>query len=325
MRLCPAALLLFAVFVCLYAAQPADWRERLRNAQRLQDAGKYEVARAALLDLLQTTGDKPARGIAAVTLNRLALIDENLGNYSEAERFFRRAIAMFREVFGPENENTLLVEQNLADLYLEVGRMGDAKPVLERLLAVRRREPGRNNLLLIQALDRLAMFKTLQKSKDAGPLYEEALDLLSQNGEQNTRDFMMMSSHYAAWLSTMGRSREALPFGLRSTELMERLPDVLPGEKVAILATHASILARIGQYPTAEAAIKIAVSIAEERFGPEHLRTGWVVYLYAQILNKSHRKREGAPLEARARRIFAGSDSARESVTVDGLLSLRLR
>jgi len=254
----------------------------------------------------------------ATRLSYLGSKQQTLGEYAGAERSFRRALHILEKLAGPSAEITAKAEQNLGDLYLELGRTDDAMPLLEHVLRVRRQIPGDHGIGLAEALDANGVLRILERRRGADGLFREALYTLASNGQLKTQAFSAALIHLACELGAQGRHREALPLAARAIELMEETTTATIGDRVSGLAILASIEAK-AQPVSAETTIRRALSLSESSFGPDHPRTGWVLVTYARILGELHRAKEATPIRERADLILAGFKATQQSIAVDAL------
>lgn len=107
-------------------------------ADAAQDMGDYRVSgehyRAALAIMARVAGAR-SLDYARVLNNYAALADER-GDAAEAERLWRQALSIRREHLDPEERRVLRVESALGRLLARAGRGEEARPLVERALAV---------------------------------------------------------------------------------------------------------------------------------------------------------------------------------------------
>jgi tetratricopeptide (TPR) repeat protein len=70
-----------------------------------------------------------------MTLNNLAELYDAKGNYARAEPLYQRALAIYKQTFGPEHPDVAMTLNNLAELYREQGDYARAKALYQRALA----------------------------------------------------------------------------------------------------------------------------------------------------------------------------------------------
>jgi tetratricopeptide (TPR) repeat protein len=79
----------------------------------------------------------------AASLNNLAALYQTQGRYADAEPLYRRSLAIYEKVLGPEHPDVATSLNNLARLYEAQGRHADAEPLQRRSLAIREKVLGR--------------------------------------------------------------------------------------------------------------------------------------------------------------------------------------
>ncbi len=60
------------------------------------------------------------------------------GEYAEAERLYRRSLAIREKALGPDHPDVATSLDNLAELYQAQGKYAEAEPLLQRSLAIRK-------------------------------------------------------------------------------------------------------------------------------------------------------------------------------------------
>jgi len=125
----------FECFGILYLSAQAmgqcpDWEQSVRAAETLQGQGRAGEAEQALMECLRETADKPRAGLALIH-NNLASTIQDQGRYLEAERQYRRSIAVWGDA-GPSGRlGQARTLNNLASLLWFVGRMREAERAFE--------------------------------------------------------------------------------------------------------------------------------------------------------------------------------------------------
>jgi tetratricopeptide (TPR) repeat protein len=97
-----------------------------------ESAAAAENYRRALAGMQNALGPDHPNCVNA--MSNLAWALEDIGEYEEAERLFREALAKREEQNGPDSVNALRTANNLATLLMRGDRMGEAAPLLERVL-----------------------------------------------------------------------------------------------------------------------------------------------------------------------------------------------
>jgi tetratricopeptide (TPR) repeat protein len=72
----------------------------------------------------------------ATSLNNLALLYDNQGQYAKVEPLYQRALAIREKALGPEHPDVATSLNHLAWLYHNQGQYAKAEPLYERTLAI---------------------------------------------------------------------------------------------------------------------------------------------------------------------------------------------
>ena len=298
-------------------AQAADWGQQVDEAKKIANAGRFEDARRLLLGLLRETADLSGMR-AAIIQQEIGVVDEGLGRYAEAERSFRDAIRILDRIEGPQSEQAIVARENLATMYIELGRPEQAEPLLKSVLEARRKSAEAQPISLAEAYDDMANLHSLQHRRDAVSYYQQALDIFRRAGAERTISFAMTLNHLATDLIGRGRHREALPLAQRSFDLLQQLPSATADARFAGLALLGA--AETESDPAAAAVHLVGLlSMAESLYGPEHPRTAMALHLYAQLLRRQHRSAEAKPYEEREAQVLAATRANQNTVHVDAL------
>jgi tetratricopeptide (TPR) repeat protein len=156
----------------------------------------------------------------ARTLYNLAIVRRRQGEFTEAERLYRRALEIREREQGPNHPDVAVVLNNLAGLEAAQGHYDAARPLLERALTIRQATLGDAHVLTAQSLNNLALLYAAQGNAAAAePLYQRALSILQkasvpdENGPQRDGSqgdgLDRVLDNYAALLHETGRDAEA--------------------------------------------------------------------------------------------------------------------
>jgi tetratricopeptide (TPR) repeat protein len=93
---------------------------------------------------------------------------ERRARAAEAERLFRRSLAVKETAIGPDSPDVATTLNNLAQLYADQGRVQDAMPLLERSLAIQEKTFDPEHPALGRTLRGLAaVYRALGRDHDA--------------------------------------------------------------------------------------------------------------------------------------------------------------
>lgn len=115
-------------------AQAAQWN---REAAVLLEQERCLEAEARLRRAIRRIEDERGPGAAdlAEPLNNLAVVHRKLGRLTDAERAYRRSLAIRVETLGDDHPKTALVRANLARLRQQAGRWDEAERLLVEAIA----------------------------------------------------------------------------------------------------------------------------------------------------------------------------------------------
>lgn len=176
---------LLALSVCLSFAAPyalgeaVSWSELLDQGRQLGQNGKAEEAERVLKTALkEIDSDKSIEELdprKALILAPLAAIAVSRSQYVEAEVFYKRALSVCEDAYGPDDANVGAVLAQLASLYYKQKRYAEAEPFFNRAIAIRRKTDQKQNPELARLLVELGTLYFKQyKSSEAKELFIEA-------------------------------------------------------------------------------------------------------------------------------------------------------
>ena len=88
----------------------------------------------------------------------LAALLDGQGKYDEAEKLYRRALAVFERTYGPEHYEVAVNLNNLAALCHATGRTEEAERLYRRALSVKEKLLGTKHIDVALTLNNLAVF-----------------------------------------------------------------------------------------------------------------------------------------------------------------------
>jgi tetratricopeptide (TPR) repeat protein len=123
------------------AAQSAEWRSLLQEANSLFFQGKFEAGLVPAKKALELAESEhgPRHPTVAASLNRLAELYRVLGQFAAAEPLYKRSLAIRERARGPDSPEVAQSLNNLAELYSMQRQYAAAEPLFKRALAIRER------------------------------------------------------------------------------------------------------------------------------------------------------------------------------------------
>jgi tetratricopeptide (TPR) repeat protein len=249
----------------LYHAFPADHTEpaTLRTSQLLEPHLLAIVGHAAAAD----TQIKACSGL----LDRYSGYLQDSGNPMAAPAQSERAVDLFTAMATPDDQNLATLLGHLAFAYWSAGRVAEAIPIEEQVLADRERILGPHHLdTLIAQAGLASSYQAAGRDTDAIPLKEQVLTdrerILGSQHPQTIRARANLASSY----SSAGRVAEAIP--LEGQVLADRAHLLGPQHPNTLLAhanlAHSYWAAR--RNAEAIALLETAVTGSELVLGAEH-------------------------------------------------------
>jgi tetratricopeptide (TPR) repeat protein len=127
------------------------------------------------LKLSRQLGDKAAEGR---NLANIAHVYLNMGQYDQAERFFRQSIEMETNIYGRNHPNVAYDLKGLAFLYTKQGKYDEAETIFKQVLVIEENVFGPEHLDLEDTLQGLASVYSLKGEYPAAEaLYKRALGI----------------------------------------------------------------------------------------------------------------------------------------------------
>lgn len=272
---------------------------RAVDAGRAADAKSYAEAGLALL----SRGDVPVRSGRAdphiSALNNLARASRALADHAAAEDAYKRAIALLHAKGDKANEG--IVTDNLAVLYLSLGRLAEAERFNKRALALLEEALGRDHMSVGRAAGNLGvLLNEAGRRNEAEPLLRRALAIADMQPNKDAVQIGIVEDNLAGLLRQSGRVSEAQGHYDRALQMFEgALPPRHPR-----LATLRNNLGRhlldAGKYAEAEQALAAALSMFEAIYGKDAFESAIPAANLAEVYTAQRRYAEGRPLLVRA-------------------------
>jgi tetratricopeptide (TPR) repeat protein len=282
--------------------------DQFESGQALAARGDYA---AAAREFESALAENPAGEKLPLTLHNLGTVQRELGQYLDAERTIRRAIAIWEERYPNHQAELASSLQNLASTYLMLGRISQAEPLYRRAYGIRRATLGDQHPLTALSLHCLAeVLHTRHRYAEADDLFTRAAALL----DPNSLNFADLSQNRAMLYHDMHRDPEAKALLEGAAAVYEKSAPGHP--KLAVILRNLADL----DASRADTLFNRSLAICAVSLPPDHPQTAIILKAYAAHLDRTSRKKEARPLHQRARAIMA--KSARETgagATVDAL------
>jgi serine/threonine-protein kinase len=202
------------------------------------------------LEIQRSVSPKSPR--VAGALNNWARMQQQRGDYREAQNSFQQALAMVRETSGPSTWNVAKITANLGLCLLDEGNAAEAERDEREAIAMQEKLGGSESPDLANSLANLALTRWVQQDPaGAEPLLRQALDIRKKE----------LSAEHPTTIATEVRLGEALID-------QGRTADAEPILREAVRLIHAVPFALV-PWQTAEAEIALGDCLAFEGHGAE--------------------------------------------------------
>ena len=276
------------------AQQVATASDQLLNAIGKKRAGEYKAAKAILLEALSKAPN------SASLLDALGSVQQDLGEYLEAERSYLRALSASAETEGDPERVAVLY--NLATLYVDTGQYSKGERVRKQLEDLRPEtldhHPAEAGALLnvIASLERAR-----NRDDEAERYYSRSLALLRKAHGPVSVDaalveasigFLRLQAHQYEFAAALFREaiREVeIASGPENPELIRTLLNLARCENMS------------GDPNQAEPVARRAVELSVKVFGEGHPLTATAMLQQATALRRLGRKGVARDLEKRAK------------------------
>src|SRR5216683_701800 len=167
------------------------------------------VLATSLLDFVRQSIGEQSTWFAQ-SLNNLALLYDDVGEYPKAEPLLEQALAIKRTILGEEHPDVAGSLNDLAVLYDDMGEYRKVEPLYQQALTISRTVLGEQHPDIAGRLNNLSLlYKNIGEYGKAEPLLEQALAMsLTVLGEQHP-DVALFLGNLASVRVALGREAEA--------------------------------------------------------------------------------------------------------------------
>jgi len=160
----------------------------------------------------------------AASLNNLASLLQDQGDYQGARALCERALAIYEKALGPDHPVTATTLNNLAFVLKSLGDYTGARPLYERVLAIREKTQGAEHPDTAASLNNLAGLLYAQDDYEgARRLYERALSVSEKALGAEHPDTATSLNNLAGLLYAQGDYVRARPLFERALEIREKV------------------------------------------------------------------------------------------------------
>ena len=260
----------------------------------LDRAGRYFHGRAAHSQAAQLFRDAvairektlgPEHSDTATSLNNLADVLRDQGDFAGARPLHERALAIRERALGPEHPDTATSLNNLATLLKAEGDFAGALPLYQRALAIREKVLGPEHPDTATSLNNLAnLLRDQGDFAGARSLHERALAIREKALGPEHSDTATSLNNLAVILKAQGDFAQARPLFERALSIYERALGLEHPAAALSLNQLAFLLQAQGDFAGAQPLCERALAIREKALGPEHPATARSLNNLASLL-----------------------------------------
>ncbi len=267
---------------------------QLFRARTKQQAGQYSAARDILLEALSKAPN------SASLLDQLGSVQQDLGEYLEAERSYLHALSASPQTEGdPER---LVILNNLATLYAETGQYARGDPMREQLEKL---APGTLEGNPARAAALLNVIASLEHARnrddEAETYYARSLQLFRKANGPVSVDAALVKNNLGGLRLEAGRYDSASDFFRQAIREIETASGPENPALVRPLVNLARCENMSGHADQAEPAARRAVELSVKILGKGHPVTATAMLEQASALRRLRRKGPARDLEKRAK------------------------
>jgi tetratricopeptide (TPR) repeat protein len=218
-----------------------------------------------------STENVDARLDGATTATNTAWYLMLMGQYAEAERIGRRAVAAREEALGREHPETLTSIGQLGSVLLSQGKHKEAEAMHRRALQGREKVLGREHPDTFISISKLGLVLEEQgKYKEAEAMHRRALAGHKKVLGPEHPYTLISVGQLGSVLSSQGRYDEAETMHRQALEGSEKVLGREHPDTLISISRLGNVLSNQGRYEEAEALFRRVLAGYEKTLGPEH-------------------------------------------------------
>jgi CHAT domain-containing protein len=207
----------------------------------------------------------------AASLNGLAILYRQMGQYEKAEQLYLESIAIREKALGTKHPDYAVSLINLAVLYRNMGQYEKVEPLYLESKAILEKNLGREHPSYAGNLHNLAvLYWNMGQYEKAEPLYLESKAIREKALGRKHPDYAASLLNLAVMYRDMGQYEKAEPLYLESKDIQEKALGREHTDYAASLINLAIFYKNMGQYEKAEPLYLESKVIIEKALGREH-------------------------------------------------------
>lgn len=284
-------------------AQAAVEKTLWIEAYRLNGTGFPALLRAwqphlyAIADTVKNREDSRAVGLCNVLGYHLKMI----GNYSEAQLYYERSLAIREKTLGPNHPEVASSLNDLGTLRRVMGDLIGARSYLERALAIRERILGPNHPHTASSLNKLGgLLNSVGDLVGAQSYFKRALAIWEKNLGTDHPDTARSLNNLGMLLKAMNDLSSARAYFERALTIREKTLGPEHPDTAQSLNNLGYLLQAVGDLSEAHSYYARALTIREKILGAEHPDTAQSLNNLALLYDDEGKLEEAIRLMRRA-------------------------
>jgi CHAT domain-containing protein/Tfp pilus assembly protein PilF len=215
----------------------------------------------------------------ANSLNNLALLYNNMGNYTKAEPLYVEAMNIWKKVLGTEDPDYATSMNNLAFLYHNTGNYTKAEPLYVEAMNIWKKVLGTEHPDYALSLNNLAgLYSNTGNYEKAEPLFVEAMNIRKKMLGTQHPDYAQSLNNLAALFESMGNYTKAEPLYVEALNIWKKVLGTEHPDYAQSVNNLAVLYYKMGNNAKAEPLFVEALNIRKQILSTQHPD-------YAQSLN----------------------------------------
>jgi CHAT domain-containing protein/tetratricopeptide (TPR) repeat protein len=216
----------------------------------------------------------PGHRFLAVSLEVLGLLDENQGDYVNAEVRFQEALGLRRRLRGENDIDTASTLQNLGELYQIIGDPARAEPLIKQAFEIRKSALGTDHPETARNLNSLALlYASIGEYAKAEEFARRACDTWKKALGKNRQETAFGLFNLAGIYQSMGDYAKAEPLYCQSLEISKTTLGKKHPFTATALASLAGLYRALGDHARADPLDQQALEICRQVLGEKHPTT----------------------------------------------------
>lgn len=259
------------------------------------------------LSLVESLGPCPS---LCSSLNNLGYYYKLTGDYSNAQKYYERALAMHRTVFGPQAIEITDCLCNLGSLYLRIDKKSNSVECLEEALKIQEKAFGDKDAKVIGTLITLGeSYRSAGQLDKAEQSLSRAFQLIktvglprSPDGLQDARE--VLANNLGLVYMDQGRFEQARTLFTSTLQHMEKTKKESTISYATTLNNLAMLEFKLANFSEAEIQYKRTLDQLQSTVGEKNGLYARTLQNYAHTLMKENKTREAYAADDKARKIL---------------------